>query len=88
MTDFLKHDSISNEWEIQHKIFVSGCKNFRCIVYIVKPIIVGKDVTGIASINFITINDLNRDGKNDTKYKSTTAITESINWDTINEIED
>lgn len=79
--------SSSNEWEIQHKIFVGG-KNFRCIVYIVKPVIVGKDVTGIASINFITINDLNRDGKNDPKYKNTTAITESISWDTINEIED
>jgi hypothetical protein len=79
--------SPSKEWEIQHKIFIDP-KNFRCIVYTVKPIIVGKDVNGIASMNFITINDLNRDGKNNPAYRNTTAITESIDWDTINEIED
>lgn len=79
--------SPNKEWEIQHKIFVGG-KNFRCIIYTVKPMIVGNDVKGIASMKFITINDLNKDGKNNPDYRYTTAITESISWDTLNEIED
>jgi hypothetical protein len=81
----------SGEWEFQHKITMpDNAPHYRCAVYVVAFIAKkenGKDVIiNKSQMRLITMMPSDKDGKDD--FKDTTGLTESIDFDTINYIED
>lgn len=76
------------EWEFQHKVTFE--EHFRCIVYSVVIIIKnegGKEiVVDKPQVKMITILPSNKDGRDD--YPQTNGLTESIDFDALNYIED
>jgi hypothetical protein len=81
----------TGEWEFQHKITnIDDPSHFRCAVYVVVFVARkenGKDVIfNKPQMRMITMMPSDKDGKDD--YQDTTGLTESIDYDTLNYIED